>query len=570
VTGNGFSVRTLAGNNTEMLDAVVFTLAYCATVQAVGDASAEVPGVTLPLACKEEDWKVVTSSKCLWTMYSTKCVEVDGGEFDTSKIRDFEHVFNLEINWFYAFSLLLRVGLVVVGNCGTVVLAVAGRVQTARRFLGMVVYVMNGIVNGVIMGFMMASQENGAGPIAAIYPIGGSVLIGFSVGFVVLFQESYVFRYHLFAVGWVGMLCCAFFDGFVTYKGNSYWLLSNFVDGWWSEIMLMLMFWSLVTGSRLWISHQAWRDIQPDLLKYLNEWRRLNDDDESRSSLKNLAQVSTEIAVQITRNFNDEHLACIQQTFHRQAKNGLPVNVTDPFARPLGSNADGVEKGRGGRRYTLPRWDGPNPSHLNDTVRPLSLNSLRGDLPRVVVSMDQLYLQAQLIWPFFLESFKKWVAASNCHCTTQFSGVYVLGSEAFGNSGERLIKWSSVKGVARSIEKVSRAYNNKVSRLVDVVRQNVICDNVSDIIACLEAIQNDSDAHIVRIKNRLHDDYQASNLTAGYRDVAVNVLVVTPDTLRLGLAGHVCEVQLILRQIHLIKTEEGHKSYVAFRNKRAE
>jgi len=117
--------------------------------------------------------------------------------------------------------------------------------------------------------------------------------------------------------------------------------------------------------------------------------------------------------------------------------------------------------------------------------------------------------------------------------------VYVLGSEAFENSGEHLIKWSLVKVVDRSIEKISRSYNNQVSRLVDVVRQNIICDSVSDIAACLEAIQNDSDVCIVRIKNRLADDYQASKNSAGYRDVALNVVVVTPEMLRLGLAGHV-------------------------------
>jgi len=412
------------------------------------------------------------------------------------------------------------------------------------------------------------THTHSAGPIAAIYPFGGGILIGFLTGFVMLFQESYIFRYPIFPMVWVGMLCCMVFDGFVTYKGHSYWLLSNFLDGWWSEPILIWIFWSLVTFPRLWISHQAWLDIQQDLLQYEDEWRRLNEDDETRSSLKRLAQVSTAIAAQVTRNVKGENLSCIQRTFQRDAKTGLLVNVTDPFARRLGSNANRVENGRSGGENTLPRWD---PSQVYDTARPLSLNSLiRADLPRAIVSMDQLYLQAQLIWPFFLESFKKWVAACNGHCATQFTGVYVLGSEAFENSGEHLIKWAPVKGVDRSIEKVSRSYNNKVSRLVDMVRQNVICDNVSDMVACLEAIQNDNDVRIVRIKNRLADDYQASKHSAGYRDVAVNVVVVTTETLRLGLAGHVCEVQLILRPFHEFKTEEGHKRFVAFRNKKAE
>jgi len=393
------------------------------------------------------------------------------------------------------------------------------------------------------------------------------ILIGFIIGFTILFRESYVFRYPILPVAYLGLACLMVFDGFVTYKGQGYWRISNFVDGWWSEPILILVFWSLVTFPRLWISHQAWVDIQQDLLMYEKEWRDLNDDGQSQSSLKRLAQVSTEIAVQITRNFNDEHLACIQQTFQCDSKTGLPVNVTDPFARRPSINADGAETGKIRISHMLPRW---NTSRKYDTARPQSLTSLKGDLPRDIESMDQLYLQAQLIWPFFLDSFKKWVASSNGHFTTQFSGAYILGSEAVETPGENLIKWAPVKAVDRSIEKVSRSYNNKVSRLVDVVRQNAIFDHVSDMTACVEAIQNDSDVRIVRIKNRLADDYQASKHSAGYRDVAVNVIVVTPETLRLGLAGHVCEVQLILRPFHRFKTEDGHKRFVAFRNKRAE
>ena len=51
---------------------------------------------------------------------------------------------------------------------------------------------------------------------------------------------------------------------------------------------------------------------------------------------------------------------------------------------------------------------------------------------------------------------------------------------------------------------------------------------------------------VVRVKNRftpLHNSAQS----AGYRDIAVNLRLATPEARRLGVASHVCEVQIILK-----------------------
>ena len=47
---------------------------------------------------------------------------------------------------------------------------------------------------------------------------------------------------------------------------------------------------------------------------------------------------------------------------------------------------------------------------------------------------------------------------------------------------------------------------------------------------------------ILRVKNRLSHAYD-SRRSAGYRDVALNLRLDTPETRRLGLAHHVCEVR---------------------------
>ena len=65
------------------------------------------------------------------------------------------------------------------------------------------------------------------------------------------------------------------------------------------------------------------------------------------------------------------------------------------------------------------------------------------------------------------------------------------------------------------------------------------------------------------------EDFDADSM-GGYRDVAVNLVIETQETLLLGVSGHVCELQLLLQQFYACKSDDGHKRYVEYRNKRAE
>jgi hypothetical protein len=71
-------------------------------------------------------------------------------------------------------------------------------------------------------------------------------------------------------------------------------------------------------------------------------------------------------------------------------------------------------------------------------------------------------------------------------------------------------------------------------------------------IKCIEAISDDQETRVERVVNRLHYSYD-STTTAGYRDVSLNLLLRTPETVLLGLDRHVCEVQLILVSFAEIK-----------------
>jgi len=89
IKANGYSFRTLAQPDMQHLDAVGFTVAVCAP-------KTSFPSLSSLLDCREEDWKVIASSRCLWTIYSLNCINVKDGLYDTSLVRSFHltYMFN--------------------------------------------------------------------------------------------------------------------------------------------------------------------------------------------------------------------------------------------------------------------------------------------------------------------------------------------------------------------------------------------------------------------------------------------------------------------------------------------
>jgi hypothetical protein len=88
--------------------------------------------------------------------------------------------------------------------------------------------------------------------------------------------------------------------------------------------------------------------------------------------------------------------------------------------------------------------------------------------------------------------------------------------------------------------------------LVDICRQSIIFDSVEDLMMCLNVIACDDEAVILRIKNRLNLSYNSS-VSAGYRDLALNLRILNQDSIELGADTHVCELQLLLRPFAELK-----------------
>ena len=97
------------------------------------------------------------------------------------------------------------------------------------------------------------------------------------------------------------------------------------------------------------------------------------------------------------------------------------------------------------------------------------------------------------------------------------------------------------------------------SRLVDVCRQSIIFDSVAGMVSCLELITRDNNVEVIRIKNKMDPAYNSTR-SVGYRDVALNLRVISPEAQALGVNAHVCELQLLLLQYAELKV----RIYTAF------
>ena len=236
-----------------------------------------------------------------------------------------------------------------------------------------------------------------------------------------------------------------------------------------------------------------------------------------------------------------------------------------------------------------------------------------GRLCEAIRSVDQLYLQAKTMVPYLSRLAQIWAhecqgmfrversnrpadvnqakenSAVRRHTLPPVAEVEGEGrtfdfekwrelQEAI-NSGtfEGKIAFAKLKLIPRILEKTQRCYRGDASQLTDLCRSAIAFESLEDLANCLELMLNDRRIEVDRIKNRLHPDYNVMT-TQGYRDVNVNFRVVKSPVechsdanwIKLGLSEHVCEVQLVPIEYFRIKSDEGHKKYIQYRNLKSE
>jgi hypothetical protein len=109
--------------------------------------------------------------------------------------------------------------------------------------------------------------------------------------------------------------------------------------------------------------------------------------------------------------------------------------------------------------------------------------------------------------------------------------------------GEPLIP-SSLKGRERTQEKIQSDYDGDASRITDLARSSVICENPQQVYKALGELE--SQFKVVRVKDRFEKPVN------GYRDMLVNLEMSN---------GHIVEVQLHVRSVMEVKNGAGHKLY---------
>lgn len=212
---------------------------------------------------------------------------------------------------------------------------------------------------------------------------------------------------------------------------------------------------------------------------------------------------------------------------------------------------------------------------------------------REVESLEKLYAQAEGCLPRLRKKVQQWAEHSNgCFLLRESTTFSALSSAATSGTArtdggtrqlaswtslvatggvegaERRVKWAGIKSGERAIEKLVRSYEGRVARLLDVCRQSVIFRTTHQLAECLRLIGEDDEVVVLQVRNRLRPDYDAPLLSQGYRDVNLSLRFDTPECRRLGIDLHVCEVQLLLSEYALRKSDSGHQRYVAFRNAR--
>uniref|UniRef100_A0A6T8PCN9 Uncharacterized protein n=1 Tax=Hemiselmis andersenii TaxID=464988 RepID=A0A6T8PCN9_HEMAN len=215
----------------------------------------------------------------------------------------------------------------------------------------------------------------------------------------------------------------------------------------------------------------------------------------------------------------------------------------------------------------------------NEPIHPLFLDIGLVTQPGVadpksrIECFSQIYCQAAIANLLLMDRIKDWAEQSDGIFRDKVDGeseaTFVRWRAVKGDAGGTQVvdRASTLKGHKRCIEKLLRVYHDDFSHLMDISRSCIVFSTIKALNECLQAIADDDDVVVERVKNRYHPDYD-SEATAGYRDVCINLRLVSSQAKALGAELFVCEVQLQLLDFARLKTNGSHKRYVEARQSR--
>mmetsp|Transcript_17254 Transcript_17254/g.41547 ORF Transcript_17254/g.41547 Transcript_17254/m.41547 type:complete len:590 (-) Transcript_17254:133-1902(-) len=299
-----------------------------------------------------------------------------------------------------------------------------------------------------------------------------------------------------------------------------------------------------VTVSRIKAIYSSKKLLAQDELRYDALWKSLHESEDGKTCISHLEKVVRMIGLDATNN-------CRQQKRLRADK--LAPAVRAKYLSQVS------------RRDLYPLfWD---VGHWYIPGRP--------DPKSKVSSMNQLYAQSAIATLLLDERIQAWADRSSGMVRMRANGTVAGGQQEYARWSDvkndpelvKRVKWPGMKRHTRALEKLFRSYENDPSLLLDISRNCLVFQNMSDLTNCLGLIITDDNVRVERLKNRMSPDFDTSE-TGGYRDVCINLKVVNKEAGSLGAELAVCEVQLMLESFARLKTKEGHHRYVLSRNSR--
>ena len=223
----------------------------------------------------------------------------------------------------------------------------------------------------------------------------------------------------------------------------------------------------------------------------------------------------------------------------------------------VGDGACGVDAAV--RRLRATRHSGSNPNVEPSPGRTGALCA--GSGPSLVAAtagtagelcVDRLLAQAALMQPLLNAKAALWAAAAGGRACSGDGDVLPLHGR-LGKSPERLAE-RLLCGGAGSIQGEP-----------DLCRQRIVFADLEGLARGLSALAADADVLVLGAENTLQAEPEAGGLEF-HRGVTVRLSLGTQDAERLGIAGHVGELQLALWPLVVLQDDGCHRTYVACRN----
>jgi hypothetical protein len=517
----------------------------------------------------DEEWIAVSASVCRFatttasirtTSSVNTCFPRPSEPFEVGTARGVTQVFQMHAPWFFMAANSFTYLMLGIGFLLSVVFGLLGLVKETHLAMSLV-WLVPGFVQ-VMCGFAFVFNSNKVPSDldnSFFWLVWGFTLV--STGLVMLFKQDYLMT----------LPPTAFVTTFISLNVSNFLIVKELPLELPAGTTVFMILWVWFFAHRPWLIWRSNRTIELDKRTYGGVWDSITSKPSGKQDLADLSCMIEEVM----RSSSETGL----HRRHEKERTCLLQSLVTLFSS---------------------RGPGKHPTQINveHEIENRPFVPCR-QLTRSIVldSIDQLYMQAVILEPLFLEKITKLAATANGFFLTKISNnaqsmswsertdlFFQSSAHTFTNSKKLVRQEESVfvqakdfnfteashlKNVHRAIEKIVRSYKDRIAFACDVVRQAVVFDTIPDMTLMIGALHNDPEIKVIRVKNRMATSYDASR-TCGYRNVLVNLCLQNDITRYFNINMHICELQLVLKEVVEVRTMNGHTCYVAFRNMRCE